>query len=112
MTSGQIAVLPMLKKNSSFRTNSGLQNLGATSCTGTVKLYNGSGTQVGSTRTLTAAADKYIQDDDVFAKAGAGTQDVAYAIVEVTTSGGKAWFYASVIDASTNDPTTIEALVP
>jgi PKD repeat protein len=107
VTSGQTAVLPMLKKNSGFRTNVGVENLGAASCTGTIKLFNAAGAQVGSTRTLTAAADKYIQDDDVFAKAGAGTQDVAYAIVEVTTAGGKAWFYASVVDAVTNDPTTV-----
>jgi PKD repeat protein len=107
ITSGQKAVLPLLKKNSGFRTNIGFQNLGSGSCTGTIKLYNAAGVQVGSTRTLTAAADKYIQDDDIFSKSGAGNQDVAYAVVEVTTSGGKAWFYASVIDSSTNDPTTV-----
>jgi hypothetical protein len=27
--------------------------------------------------------------------------------VEVTTVGGKAWFFASLVDAVTNDPTTI-----
>jgi PKD repeat protein len=107
VTSGQTAVLPMLKKNSSYRTNVGFQNLGNASCTATVKLFSAAGAQVGSTRTLTASTDKYIQDDDVFAKASAGTQDVAYAIVEVTTAGGKAWFYGSVIDAVTNDPTTV-----
>jgi PKD repeat protein len=110
ITSGETAVLPLIKKNSDFRTNVGFQNLGAASCTGTIKLYNAAGAQVGSTRTLTAATEKYIQDDDVFAKAGAGNQDVAYAIVEVTTAGGKAWFYASVVDANTGDPTTIPQL--
>jgi PKD repeat protein len=107
VTSGQSAVLPLLKKSSDFRTNAGFQNLGAASCTGTIKLYNATGVQVGSTRTLTAATDKYIQDDDVFAKAGAGNQQPAYAVVEVTTAGGKAWFFGSVIDAITNDPTTV-----
>ena len=107
ITSGQTAVLPLLKKSADFRSNVAFQNLGAASCTGTVKLFNASGVQVGSTRTLTAATDKYIQDDDTFTKAGAGNQEPAYALVEVTTSGGKAWFSGSVIDAVTNDPTTV-----
>ena len=72
-----------------------------------MKLFNATGVQVGSTRTLTAAVDKYIQDDDVFTKAGAGNQEPAYAVVEVTTAGGQAWFSGSVIDESTNDPTTV-----
>jgi len=112
ITSGQSAVLPLLKKNAGFRTNAGFQNLGPASCTGTIKLFNAAGVQVGSTRTLTAATDKYIQDDDVFAKAGAGSQDVAYALVEVTTANAKAWFFASVVDATTNDPTTIPEQTP
>jgi hypothetical protein len=107
VTNGQPAVLPLLKKSTAFRTNVGFENLGAASCTATVKLYNAAGAQVGSTRTLTAATDKYIQEDDVFAKAGAGNQEPAYALVEVTTSGGAAWFFGSVVDAVTNDPTTI-----
>jgi len=107
ITNGQNAVLPLLKKNAGFRSNAGFQNLGAASCTGTVKLFNAVGVQVGSTRTLTAALDKYIQEDDVFAKAAAGNQEPAYALVEVTTAGGNAWFFASVVDAVTNDPTTI-----
>ena len=107
MTNGQTAVLPLLKKSADFRANTGFQNLGAASCTGTVKLFNAAGAQVGSTRTLTAATDKYIQEDDVFAKAGAGNQQPAYALVEVTTAAGQAWFFGSVIDAVTNDPTTI-----
>ena len=90
MTNGQSAVLPLLKKSADFRANTGFQNLGAASCTGTVKLFNASGVQVGSTRTLTAATDKYIQEDDVFAKAGAGNQQPAYALVEVTTAAGQA----------------------
>ena len=60
-----------------------------------------------TTRTLTAAGDKYIQEDDIFTKAGAGTQDVAYARVQAMTAGCKAWFFASVVDAVTNDPTTV-----
>jgi PKD repeat protein len=107
VTSGHPAVLPLLKKSSAFRTNVGFENLGAASCTGTIKLYSAVGAQVGSTRTLTAGLDKYIQDDDVFTKAGAGNQEPAYAVVDVTTSGGTAWFYGSVIDAVTNDPTTV-----
>ena len=107
ISGSQAAVLPLLKKNTAFRTNAGFQNLAASTCTGEIKLFNATGAQVGSTRSLTAAADKYIQDDDVFTKAGAGTQDVAYARVQATTAGCKAWFFASVVDAVTNDPTTV-----
>ena len=107
ITASQAAVLPLLRKNAGFRTNVGFQNLSAASCTGEIKLFNGGGVQVGTTRTLTASDNKYIQEDDIFAKAGAGSQDVAYARVQPTTTGCKAWFFASVVDTATNDPTTV-----
>lgn len=37
---------------------------------------------------------------------------MAYATVDVLTEGGRAWAYASVIDNTTGDPTTVEMVIP
>lgn len=47
------------------------------------------------------------QLNDVFVAACAGTQELACAVAEPLDSGIKVWVYASVIDATTGDPTTI-----
>ncbi len=111
LAAGQVGVIPQIKKNAAFRTNLGALNPGTAEVTVTVKLYSASGTQVG-TRTLTVPPGRWIQQDDIFGASGAGNQDLAYATVEVPTSGGRAWCYASVIDATTGDPTTIPVLIP
>ena len=43
----------------------------------------------------------------VLDEVGAGDTGIAYATVEMLTSGGEAWAYASVVDNSSNDPTTV-----
>ncbi len=108
---GGVGVLPMLAKNASTRTNVGIQNLGDASSTVAVKVFNAQGAQVGSSKTITAGAGKWAQLNDVFAATGAGNQDLAYATVEVQTANAKVWAYASVIDATTGDPTTIPVLL-
>ena len=107
---GQLGVLPMLKKNSAYRTNIGILNVGETDCTVAIKLYNAVGLQVGSAKTQTVGVSRYWQEDDAFAKWSAGQQEIAYATVEVTTAGGKVWAYGSVVDAVTGDPTTVPVL--
>jgi hypothetical protein len=77
-----------------------------------ITLFDGTGTQVGSTRNQTVLANEYFQVDDVFRALGAGEIGVAYATVRIMTPGGRAWAYGSVIDNQTGDPTTIPALVP
>jgi PKD repeat protein len=109
LTPGQTGVLPQLKRNSSFRTNVGIANLGTTAVTVEVKLFNASGKQVGSTKTVTADPSLWSQTFDIFSAAGAGMQDVACATVQVASAAGKAWVYASLVDAATGDPTTIPA---
>jgi PKD repeat protein len=112
LTAGREGLLPQLRKSASFRTNVGVANLGLSSATVAVKLWNASGIQVGGTKTMTVAAGRWAQQYDIFASVGAGTQESAYATVEVQTAGASVWAYASLIDVATGDPTTIPVLAP
>ena len=112
MGQGQEGVVPQLEKSTEFRSNLGVQNLGTTACSVAVQLHGPTGAQVGSTLTRSVAAGRYYQWDDVFSKAGAGSQALAYATVQVQTAGCRVWAYGSVVDNVTNDPTTIPLLVP
>jgi PKD repeat protein len=111
LAAGQVGIIPQIKKTTAFRTNLGALNPGTAQITVAVKLFAASGNQVGS-KTLTVPAGRWIQQDDIFGSSGAGNQDLAYATVEVETEGGRAWCYASVIDGTTGDPTTIPVLTP
>ena len=104
---GDTAIIPLVRSDAGYYTNIGMLNGGASSCTGEVRLMDASGMQVGTTRTLTAGPREWAQIYDVFAKAGVSDVSAAYAVVDVTTPGGRAWFYGSVIDRTTKDPTTV-----
>lgn len=112
VTNGHVGFIPLLKKNSAFRTNLGFINLGSTPCTIWIQLVGPNGIFLGNPRTLTADGRRWKQEDDIFAKSGAGNRDAAYARIEVQTSGCRAWAYASVIDQNTGDPTTFPAVLP
>ncbi len=112
ITSGQTGTLPGVRKNTAFRSNVGIQNLGEASCQVRVTLFNGSGSQVGNPVTETVPAWAWKQIDDVCAKAAAGNQELAYAKVEVLTTGGKAWTYLSLVDNVTDDPMTVPLMTP
>ncbi len=107
---GELGVLPQLKRNASFRTNVGAVNLGTAACSVRVRLYGTSGAQLGNAVTISVPAGKWVQQDNIFAAAGVDSADLAYALVEVVTEGGAAWAYASVVDATTGDPTTVPLL--
>lgn len=107
---GKVAVIPQLRKNASYRTNVGVQNLGTPSVLVDVKLHGASGAQLGKTTTFNVPGGRWLQQDDIFVSSGAGSAEVAYATVEVRTAGGLVWAYGSVIDGRTGDPTTIPAL--
>jgi PKD repeat protein len=109
LASGLVGVLPQLKRTDDYRTNVGILNLGDLTCTAKILLHNAQGNVVG-TVTLTADPGRYIQSDDPFRIGGAGMQEIAYATVEVQTTGGQIWAYASVIDNATGDATTIPVL--
>jgi len=108
VAAGKTGVLPHLTQSAAYRTHVGFANLSSSgSCTGRFRLFGPTGAALGSPVEVTAAAGRSIQRDYVFAAAGAGTADVAYATVEVVTGTCEAWAYASVVDAATGDPTTI-----
>jgi hypothetical protein len=106
LASGELAYLPQLKKTADFRTNIGIANLGNDSCSVRFRFFRADGTAIGE-KVITAAVGRWEQQTDVFANIGAGTPEIAYATVEITTPNGLAWAYASLIDGKTNDPTTI-----
>ena len=107
-----VGVIPQLKKNEHFRSNLGVLNLSPFPVEAAIRLFDDSGTQIGTTRNQTVRANEYYQINDVFGALGAGETDVAYATVEVLTPGGRVWAYGSVVDEATGDPTTIPALTP
>lgn len=100
------AVLPLLRNDADFYTNIGFLNAGPT-CNVVVQLYDGNGAAIGSMLQRSVGAGEWGQINDVFSAAGAGQHGAAYAFVGVESPGDQVWFYASVIDRRTKDPTTI-----
>lgn len=109
---GEEGVLPQLRKSAKAYTNLGALNLSETACTATVQLANALGQASGAPQTISTAAGGWAQISDVFKAAGASAADEAYARIQVTTEGCRMWFYASVIDSLTRDPTTVELARP
>lgn len=107
MTFGQIGRLSLLSGTADFRTNVGLLNLGDDPVRVRITLHDASGAVLGS-REPQIPAGRWRQLNDVLgAAAGAGEVPNGYATVELLTEGGSVWGYASVIDNSTGDPTTV-----
>jgi len=96
-----------LRENNEWRSNLGLVNLGKQPATVRVRIFDAAGTQIGQTLQRTIPARGWKQIDKVILAAGAGEQDLAYAIVEPVTIGAAIWAYGSVVDNTTGDPTTI-----
>jgi hypothetical protein len=111
LATGTIGYLPQIRSGAGFYTNIGIINPGPGAARIEVKLFAASGVQVGSRLTRNVPGGEWSQFNKVFAQAGAGPQETAYATVQVTTAGASAWFYASVVDDLTKDPTTIPVLV-
>ncbi len=111
VAAGDTGVLPQIRKDDLFYTNIGILNAGSTSASVRITLRDATGTAIGSPVTRSVAAGMWAQVNDVFAAAGAGEASVAYAVVEVTSADARAWFYASVVDDTTKDPTTIPVLL-
>lgn len=112
LTSGRTGVLPQLARNAELRTNVGVTNLGASTVSVTLRLFGETGAQVGGPVPVTVPPGGLVQVVDVFGAASAGDRDAAFATVEVTTPGGLAWAYASVIDNRTGDPTIVPLSIP
>ncbi|MCC6130352.1 MAG: hypothetical protein IT186_10525 [Acidobacteria bacterium] len=112
ITHGQKGYLPHLKKSSRFRTNLGITNLGSTDVEVGVRLYGKDGESLGVELVLPVPAGSFRQVTDVFGQCETGMNEIAYAELDVRTSGGRIWAFASMIDNVTNDPTIIPLLVP
>jgi PKD repeat protein len=112
LSPGRVGVLPQLTRNVLYRTNVGVANLGTAAVSATVRLFSGSGAATGTPIVVSVPPRGLSQVVDPFGVSGAGDRDVAFATVEVTTPGGLAWAYASVIDNRTGDPTIVPLEVP
>ncbi len=111
LTMDHIGVISQLVNNDDFRTNIGYINLSDEVCRVETALYNADGIQAGNVRTRQLDPSQWKQDNNIFDQVGAGTQDNAYALLEVLTEGCSVWAYASVVDNRTGDPTTVPVVV-
>jgi hypothetical protein len=111
LVTGQTGLLSQLANNDQSRTNIGFVNLSDHACRVRITLYDAAGNQVGEQRTLRVSASGWNQDNDIFNKAGAGEHDNAWARAEITTEECSMWGYASVIDQTSNDPTTMPIVI-
>lgn len=109
---GEAGMLPQLRKHATAYTNVGALGLSTVPCTAIVQLQDAQGNPIGSPQTISTQPGGFAQISDIFKTAGAGEADEAYAGIRVTTEGCRMWFYASVIDSLTRDPTTIELARP
>jgi hypothetical protein len=106
LSAGQIAYLPGLAENATYRCNIGLVNTGPTSAAVLVELFNGAGTKLAD-YPVTLNPGQWSQDTQPFKNRAAQTaMDRGYAKLTVQ-SGSGVYGFASVIDNITNDPTTI-----
>jgi hypothetical protein len=112
LAGGEEGIVPHLKRSSRFRTNLGVVNLGSDQATVEIRLFDASGQQVGTDGTLALAADTWRQQTDVLGWLGAGDREIAYARVTASPATALVWVYASLVDNSTGDPTTVVAVVP
>jgi hypothetical protein len=108
---GVSGLLGQLRNASGFYTNIGFVNPGNAACTVRIRIYSTSGAQLGSAVTTSVPAGGWKQVNKVFNSAGIGATDLAYAVVEVTSSGCLVWAYASVVDDNSKDPTTIPVIL-
>jgi hypothetical protein len=112
IAAGEAGGLPQLRKSPKAYTNIGALNLSTVPCGATVQLHDALGHAIGSEQQLAPGPGGVAQLSDVFRLAGAGEADAAYAGIRVTSEGCRMWFYASVIDSLTRDPTTVELARP
>ena len=97
--------MPQLARSESRYTNLGFVNLRDQPVELAILLRDGNGEALADVMTIDLDGGEWIQLFDVLS--GLGQHSAASARVEVLTSGGRAWAYASVIDRDSRDPTTV-----
>lgn len=103
---GQEIFLPQLTENAAYRTNISVTNTGTTPGAVLVELFDGSGTKLGDYTVTLSPGERKQGNRPFFNKAGQSNLASGYARVTVTTGSG-ILASASVIDNTTNDPTTV-----
>jgi len=104
--SGREVFLPQLSENNDFRSNIGFVNTSESSAGVEVDLFDSNGNEVGSF-SETLAAGESLQSNRPFSEI-AHRNNIKGGVARVkVTSGSGIIAYGSVIDNSTNDPTTI-----
>ena len=81
-------------------------------CQVEVMLHGPDGFAFGTPLQQTVAAGRWVQINDAFAKAGAGSAEVALAVVHVLDPLAGGWAYASVIARPSRTPTTVPLALP
>jgi hypothetical protein len=109
LADGDRALLTQLVENDTYRTNIALTNTGLETAHVEVRLYDGSGTFLASYEVDIPPGRWDQKNRPFFTKAGRDDLDRGYAEIYVP-SGFGVIATASVIDAITNDPTTITML--
>ena len=99
---------PSAGKTTGFRTNIGAVNASSVSAEVVVELFANDGYRLGEVR-RTLRAWEYVQWDRVFELVTTAPLADGYAITRTTTSGGRFFAYASVVDNATGDPIFIPA---
>jgi len=102
-----VAVLSQLNSGSGFRTNVGFIDLGGDGAVVRIRLFDGEGESVGSQLAEIVPPGGWFQVNRVFRAADAGACSGCYALVDLAGGDGPVWAYASVVDNSSGDPTTI-----
>jgi len=106
LEAGDRGFLLQLAENSAFRTNIAIANGGKLPAEATVELFSGNGVFLAG-YTTEILQGKWIQENRPFAnRAGRTDIEDGYALITVS-EGDRVAVYASVVDATTNDPTTV-----
>jgi hypothetical protein len=93
---------------SGYRTNIGLVNAGASTIAISIALHTSSGAKLG-TANETLRPYEFKQIDKIFERVTTSLVADGYAIVQTSTSGGRFYTYASVVDNRTGDPIYVPA---
>jgi hypothetical protein len=108
----ELGILSQIKRTDVFRTNIGFTNYGEDPCEVRIRLYGEDGAQKGSDLLVAdIPAGGWKQLNRVFQAAGVDSCPIGYATVEVLTTGCQLWAYASVVDNSSGDPTTVPVAI-
>jgi subtilisin family serine protease len=103
LATGAVGYLPNLRSDGAFRTNVELVNVGITSAEVEVRFFGNQGVALGQPLLRNVPPSRRVA---VTAALPAG-QDGAYAEVRVTSQDGRVLVFASVVDGSSTDPTTV-----